>query len=68
MLAERDWLLGECAEDSVEVDTLIEPAALDLMAMRLSTPGLAARTHRAKVGFGRSAMVAAPGSGRAAGW
>ena len=33
-----DWLLGECAEDGVEVDTLIEPAALDLMAMRLSTP------------------------------
>ena len=31
-----DWLLGECAEDGV--DTLIEPAALDLMAMRLSTP------------------------------
>ena len=33
-----DWLLGECAEDGVEVDTLIEPTALDLMAMRLSTP------------------------------
>ena len=33
-----DWLLGECAEDGVEVDTLIEPAALDLTAMRLSTP------------------------------
>ena len=31
-----DWLLGECAEDGV--DTLIEPAALDLMAMRLNTP------------------------------
>ena len=31
-----DWLLGECAEDGV--DTLIEPAALDLMAMRLSAP------------------------------
>ncbi len=33
-----DWLLGECAGDNVDVDTLIEPAALDLMAMRLSTP------------------------------
>ena len=33
-----DWLLGECAEDGVEVDSLIKPAALDLMAMRLSTP------------------------------
>ena len=32
-----DWLLGECAED-VEVDSLIKPAALDLMAIRLSTP------------------------------
>ena len=33
-----DWLLGECAEDGVEVDSLIKPAALDLMAIRLSTP------------------------------
>ena len=33
-----DWLLGECAEDGVDVDSIIEPEALDLMAMRLSTP------------------------------
>ena len=33
-----DWLLGECTSDGVDVDTLIEPAALDLMALRLSTP------------------------------
>ena len=33
-----DWLLGECAEDGGDVDSLIEPAASDLMAMRLSTP------------------------------
>ena len=33
-----DWLLGECAADGVDVDSFIEPAALDLMAMRLSTP------------------------------
>ncbi len=38
MRAYLDWLLGECAEDGVEVDSLIKPAALDLMAMRLSTP------------------------------
>ena len=33
-----DWLLGECAEDDIDVDSLIEAAALDLMARRLSTP------------------------------
>ena len=33
-----DWLLGECAETDTDVDALIEPAALDAMAMRLNTP------------------------------
>lgn len=33
-----DWLLGECAETDTDVDSLIEPSALDVMAMRLNTP------------------------------
>ena len=33
-----DWMLGECTGDDVDVDVLIEPAALDLMALRLTTP------------------------------
>ena len=33
-----DWLLGECAEMDTDVDDLIEPAALDLMALKLTTP------------------------------
>ena len=33
-----DWLLGECIADDVEIDAVIEPAALDLMAQRLRTP------------------------------
>ena len=33
-----EWLLGECTESDTDVDTLIEPAALDLMALRLTTP------------------------------
>ena len=33
-----DWLLGECTEAGADVDTLIDPAALDLMAIRLNTP------------------------------
>ena len=33
-----DWMLGECTGDDVDVDALIEPAALDLMALRLTTP------------------------------
>ena len=32
-----DRLLAECAGDDVDVDALIEPAALDLMALRLTT-------------------------------
>ena len=37
-LAYLDWLLGECTEADTDVDTLIESAALDLMALRLTTP------------------------------
>ena len=33
-----DWMLGECTGDDVDIDALIEPAALDLMALRLTTP------------------------------
>ena len=33
-----DWLLGECTEADTDVDALIEPAGLDLMALRLATP------------------------------
>ena len=33
-----DWLLGECTESDTDVDTRIEPAALDLIALRLTTP------------------------------
>lgn len=33
-----DWLRGKCAEDGVDIDSLIEPEALDVMAMRLNTP------------------------------
>lgn len=33
-----DWLLGECIAEDVENDSVIEPAALDLMAQRLRTP------------------------------
>ena len=33
-----DWLLGECAEADGDVGDLIEPAALDVMAIRLNTP------------------------------
>lgn len=33
-----DWLLKECVGESADIDTLIEPAALDLMATRLNTP------------------------------
>ena len=33
-----DWLLAECAEADAHVDALIEPSALDLMALRLTTP------------------------------
>ena len=33
-----DWLLAECTEADTDVDALIEPAALDLMALRLATP------------------------------
>ena len=33
-----DWLFGECTEAGVDIDTLIEPAALGLMALRLATP------------------------------
>ena len=33
-----DWLLAECTEADTDVDALIEPAALDLMAIRLTTP------------------------------
>ena len=32
------WLLGECTEADADVDSLIEAAALDMMAMRLNTP------------------------------
>ena len=32
------WLLGECTEADTDVDALTEPAALDMMAMRLNTP------------------------------
>lgn len=33
-----DWLLKACTADGADVDTLIEPAALDLLAARLNTP------------------------------
>ncbi|KIC39817.1 ATPase AAA [Ruegeria sp. ANG-R] len=33
-----DWLLEECSEDGADVSDAIEPAALDLMAERLTTP------------------------------
>ncbi len=33
-----DWLLGECTEVDTDAGALIEPAALDVMAMRLNTP------------------------------
>ena len=33
-----DWLLGECSEVGTDAGALIEPAALDVMAMRLNTP------------------------------
>ncbi len=33
-----DWLLGECSEADTDVEALIEPVALDVMAMRLNTP------------------------------
>lgn len=33
-----DWLLAECTEADSDVADLIEPAALDMMAMRLNTP------------------------------
>ena len=33
-----DWLLKECSEDGTDVSDAIEPAALDLMAERLTTP------------------------------
>ena len=32
------WLLAECTEADTGIDALIEPAALDLMALRLTTP------------------------------
>ena len=33
-----DWLLGECTEVDTDAGARIEPAALDVMAMRLNTP------------------------------
>ena len=33
-----DWLLGECNEVGTDAGALIEPAAPDVMAMRLNTP------------------------------
>ena len=33
-----DWLRSECAEDGVDIDSLIELEALSMMAMRLNTP------------------------------
>ncbi len=43
-----DWLLAECIADDVEIDTVIEPAARDLIAQRLRTPlQFAAHLNRA---------------------
>ncbi len=33
-----DWLLDQCTEDEARLDEIIEPAALDLLAERLTTP------------------------------
>ncbi|WP_291729702.1 AAA family ATPase [Leisingera sp. F5] len=33
-----DWLLDQCTEDDTQLDEVIEPAALDLLAERLTTP------------------------------
>ncbi|WP_170335377.1 hypothetical protein [Ruegeria arenilitoris] len=33
-----DWLLDQCAVDDAPLDEIIEPAALDLLAERLTTP------------------------------
>lgn len=33
-----EWILGACAQDGVKVDDILDPAALDLLALRLRTP------------------------------
>ena len=33
-----EWILGVCAQDGVKVDEILDPAALDLLALRLRTP------------------------------